>query len=223
MTRIAILLLAAAACRAQVAKDANAEYQTKEGRAQIAGWLDSSGRDAELRPAELVAALRIQPGETVVDLGTGAGHMLPYLSRAVGPGGKVIAEDIQADFLDRARAKAKENGVRNVEFVLGTEDNPKLPPGAADLILVLDTYHHFNYPEKMLAGIRSGLRRGGRLAIVEFYRRPGAMGGDPNRALQHVRADAPQVAKEVEATGFQLLWRKDHVPGKQYIAMFMAR
>ncbi len=158
-----------------------------------------------------------------MDLGTGTGTLLTDLSAAVGPGGRVIAEDIHGDFLDRARERAKAAGLGNIDFVLGTEVDPRLPPGRADLVIVLDAYHHFDYPSKMLAAIRRGLRPGGRLAIVEYHKKRGAMEVDPDFALTHIRAGAEQVVSEVETAGYKLLWRRDHAPEKQYIAMFQAR
>lgn len=221
LIKLAVLVALPLAIHAQVATDANAAYRTPEGRASLAAALDSHERDARLRPEELVAKLGIRPGDTVVDLGTGPGHMLPYLSRAVGPRGKVIAEDIQADFVDEARAKAQHDGLRNVTFVLGADADPKLPENAVNLVFALDVYHHFDYPEKMLAAIRKSLAPNGRLALVEYYRRPGAIGGsDPNFPLRHIRLDADAVIKEVEANGFRLLSRGDHIPGSQYIAIF---
>lgn len=185
----------------------------------MAATLSDSGRDARQKPRELVAALDLKPGMTVVDLGAGPGYLLPFLSAAVGPSGKVIAEDIHPDFMDQARAKVRAGGSENVEFVLGTETDPKLPGGCADLILVLDTYHHFDYPEKMLASLKAALKPGGRLAIVEYHKKRGAMGpGDPERALKHIRASAEEVVRELEAAGFRLLRQRDHVPDSQYVA-----
>ena len=109
---------------------------------------------------------------TVADIGTGAGYMLPFLSRAVGDGGKVYAEDIQDDFLAKARAHAEGEQLGNVAYIKGTEKDPTLPAGAMDVALALDSYHHYDYPEEMLAGLRRGLKAGGRLVIVEYYRRP---------------------------------------------------
>jgi len=219
--RSVVLIFTAAVAFAQVATEANRNYQTKEGRAALASGLDSHERDARQRPAELVQSLGIKPGETVVDLGTGPGYMLPWLSRAVGPSGKVLAEDIQNDFLERARDKARRESLDNVVFILGADKDPELPPDSADLVLVLDVYHHFDYPAPMLAGIRRALRPGGRLAIVEFYKRPGSMGdSDPNWSLRHIRLDAGDLVKEVEANGYSLVSRRDHIPGKQYIAIF---
>ena len=90
---------------------------------------------------------------TVADIGTGTGYMLPYLSRAVGAKGKVIGEDIANDFLDRARARVAADKIANANLILGTDTDPKLPRGAVDIALVLDVYHHFDYPDKMLANI----------------------------------------------------------------------
>lgn len=210
-----------AAAFAQVATEANTGYRTPEGRAGVAAILTDPAREAREHPRELVAALALKPGMTVVDLGTGPGFMLPFLCEAVGPSGKVIGEDIQTDFIEKARAMAKSRSLDNVSFVLGSDNDPKLPAGAADLILVLDAYHHFDYPDRMLAAIARGLKPGGRLAIVEYHKKRGAMrGGDPDRALTHIRATAEQVEKEISAAGFRLLWRRDHVPDSQYIAMF---
>jgi ubiquinone/menaquinone biosynthesis C-methylase UbiE len=221
MRAVGILLSVAIAACGQVAREANLDYQKPEDRERIVQRLESPARLANLRPAELVARLEIVPGSTVVDLGTGTGALLEALSAAVGPGGRVIAEDIHADFLERARKKAKSARLNNIEFVLGTETDPRLPPGAADLVVVLDAYHHFDYPEQMLAAIRRGLRSRGRLAIVEYHKKRGAMEvDDPDFALQHIRAGDEQVTREVEAAGFKLLWRREHAPGRQYVALF---
>ncbi len=221
--RFILIVLAAATGWSQVAQEANRAYETKEDRAKMAQRLEAPARLANLQTAELVARLGIPSGSTVVDLGTGTGNLLKDLSAAAGANGHVIAEDIFPDFLDRARERAQAAKLANVEFVLGTETDPKLPAGAADLVIILDAYHHFDYPDKMLAGIKRGLRPGGRLAIVEYHKKRGAMEGDPDFAVTHIRAGAEQVVQEVEAAGYKLLWRRDHAPDKQYIAMFQAK
>lgn len=220
MSGFALALIGAVAF-GQVAGPANSGYRTKEGREQVAAGLVSPDREARQKPRELVAALDLKAGMAVVDLGTGAGFMLPYLSQAVGAEGTVIAEDIQQDFLDKARAKSDQDHLRNIRFVLGTDKDPHLTPGAADLILVLDAYHHFDYPDRMLAKLAEALKPGGRVALVEYYKRRGAMGTtDPDRPLTHIRLDADAVVNEVEANGFRLLKRQDHIPGSQYLAIF---
>jgi ubiquinone/menaquinone biosynthesis C-methylase UbiE len=219
LLRILLVLLAASLTTAQVANKANENYQTEQGRASVAKNLGSPDRDQKQRPEELVKALGIKTGMTVADVGTGVGYMLPYLSRAVGPQGKVFAEDIFDDFLNKARAASEKAGLTNVEFVKGTEHNANLPAGGVDLIMALDSYHHFNYPQDMLAGFKSALKPGGRLAIVEYYKREGAMGGG-NSALTHIRLDDAGVIKEVDGAGFTLVEEREHIPKSQYIALF---
>jgi ubiquinone/menaquinone biosynthesis C-methylase UbiE len=214
----AIAIAAALAVSAQVATDVNRRYQDPQQRAAIGNGLGDPSRDAQEKPREMVAEMQLRPGMTVADVGTGVGYMLPFLDAAIEPGGHLIAEDIFPDFLDKARAKAAKAGLTDVDFVLGSETDPRLPAGKVDAVLVLETYHHFDYPEKMLAGIARGLGPGGRLFIVDYYKRPGAMPGQD--AMHHIRLDVDGVVKEVEANGFKLAWQREHIPGSQYIVCF---
>jgi ubiquinone/menaquinone biosynthesis C-methylase UbiE len=216
--RFSAVLLLAFAASAQVAKEANSGYVTKEGRERVASTLDAPGRDSRQKPQELVDAMGLREGQVVADVGTGVGYMLPFLSRAVGASGKVIAEDIQDDFLDKAKAKAAKEKLTNVDFVKGGETDPNLPEGAVDVELALDSYHHYDYPEKMLAGLHRALKPGGRLVIVEYYKRPGAMDG--GRAMTHIRLDEADVIREIEANGFRLVSRREHIKDSQYMAVF---
>ncbi len=97
----------------------------------------------------------------------------------------MIGEDIQSDFLDKAKMKAQLSRLNNVQFVLGTDRDPKLPADTLEGVLVLDVYHHFDYPEAMLEHIHDSLLSDGKLVIVEYFKRPGAMpGSDPDRAVR---------------------------------------
>jgi ubiquinone/menaquinone biosynthesis C-methylase UbiE len=201
---------------AQVAQKANEHYQTPEDRAGMAAALTSKDREAKQKPQAVVAMLGIKPGMTVADVGAGAGYMLPYLSAAVGPAGKLIAEDIFPDFLDRARNLAADHQLNNVSFVLGTEKDARLGSGI-DLALLMDVYHHLNYPADSLASLRRSLKTDGRLAVVEYHRSPEAMNGN---AMQHIRLDADDAIKEIEANGFRLMSRSEHKPAQQWVAIF---
>jgi ubiquinone/menaquinone biosynthesis C-methylase UbiE len=152
---------------------------------------------------------------TVADIGTGVGYMLPFLSRRVGPSGRVIAEDIFDDFLAAAKQRAENQKLSNVTFVKGTDTDPNLPEGQMDMVLALDVYHHFDYPEKMLAGIHKALRADGKLVVVEYYKRKSAM--PAGRALTHIRLDMPDLIKEIEANHFHLIEEKEHIKDVQYM------
>jgi predicted methyltransferase len=218
MKRLVVVLLFCSALCAQVAKEANSGYRTPEGRERVAKTLSAPDRDTRQKPQDLVEALDLKPGMVVADLGTGIGYMLPYLSGAVGPQGRVLAEDIFNDFLDKAKSKAHHENLANVSFVKGSETDPNLPEDGVDLALALDSYHHWDFPDKMLAAIGKSLRAGGRLVIVDFYKRPNAM---PNgRAEQHIRIDQPDVIKEIEANGFRLVSKREHSKDSQYMLVF---
>jgi SAM-dependent methyltransferase len=216
--RLAIILIGAG-LSAQVAEKANENYRTKEGRASVASGIGSSSRDARQKPKELVAALELEPGMVVADIGTGAGYMLPYLSEAVGPAGKVLAEDIFPDFLERAKSKAA--NLKNVSFVLGSEKATNLDTGSLDVVFVLDAYHHFNYPQALLADFARALKKNGRLIIVEYHKNEVAMAN--GRALEHIRLSAEDFAKEIEAAGWNLVSRKDFIPRVQWMGVFRPR
>lgn len=206
---------------AQVADQANQGYKTPQQREGVAQRLKAPDRDARQKPKELVESLGLKKGDTACDLGTGVGYLLPYLSEAVGGNGQVIAQDIFPDFLAKAKSTAEAERLNNVRFVLGTATDPHLPVRACDVVLVLDAYHHFDYPQKMLARIKAAIKRGGRMAIVDYYKRKEAMpGGD---AINHIRLDIDDMVREVEAEGFKAVSRKEHIPKSQYLVMFEVR
>jgi predicted methyltransferase len=218
LKQFCIALFFASVALPQVAEKANSGYQTKEGREAVARGLSDPHRDDQQKPRELVEAMGLKEGQSVADVGTGVGYMLPYLSHAVGPAGHVTAEDIAPDFLDKAKLRARTTNLQNITFVQGTDKDPKLPADTFAAVLVLDTYHHFDYPESMLAVIRDSLLSSGRLYIVDYYRSPTAMPG--GRAMEHIRLDRDDVAREIEANGFRLVSKSDHVPNSQYMLVF---
>ena len=214
MKMFASILFCAVAAWSQVAADANKGYKTKEDRDKVAKTLDNPNRDKNQKPEEIISLMEIKPGITVADIGTGIGYMLPFLSRAVGPSGKVFGEDIAPDFLERAKVKVDTDKLTNAKLFLGTETDPKLPAGSVDTALVLDVYHHFDYPDKMLANIAHALKPGGRLVIVDFYKKD---------RPDHVRLERDDVAKEIESNGFHLISTHERTGNNQYMLTFEKR
>jgi protein-L-isoaspartate O-methyltransferase len=135
---------------------------------QGAGWLERPEREKEEQPKKLLKLLEIKPGMVVADIGAGSGYYTFRLAEKVGAKGKVLAVDIQKEMLDIIRKRMKKNKVQNIEPVLGTETDPKLPAGGVDLILMVDVYHEFAFPYEMTEALTKSLRTGGRMVFVEF-------------------------------------------------------
>jgi ubiquinone/menaquinone biosynthesis C-methylase UbiE len=101
-------------------------------------------------------------------VGAGSGYFSFRLAEAVGPKGKVLAEDIQPEMLDIIRKRIKDKKITNVEPILGTITDPKLPKAGVDLILMVDVYHEFDHPLEMTEAMVKALKPGGRLVFVEY-------------------------------------------------------
>jgi len=135
---------------------------------QGAGWLERPNREKEEAPTKLLKALDLKPGQVVADIGAGSGYHTFRMAPLVGEKGKILAVDIQQEMLDLMEAKAKKANVKNVELILGTETDPKLPKAGVDLILLVDVYHEFSHPFEMAEEMVASLKPGGRIAFVEF-------------------------------------------------------
>lgn len=133
-----------------------------------AGWLERTERVKEEEPAKLMDVLKLKPGDVVADVGAGSGYYTVRLAAVVGPKGKVYANDIQKEMLDLIRKRTARAKIDNVEPILGTETDPKLPENKIDLILLVDVYHEFSHPYEMTEAMVKALKPGGRLVFVEY-------------------------------------------------------
>jgi SAM-dependent methyltransferase len=205
------LLLAAALLAAWAAPAGAQEQSVKPGINEtwkskeiqpLINTLESESREIYAERAKLADLMGLRPGMRVADVGAGSGFMAEEFARRVGAGGKVYAVDINPALLERVAQHAKAQGLANVETVVTREDSVDLPAASVDVIFVCDTYHHFEYPQKSLAGIHRALRPGGELIIVEFHRTEGKSEG---WVLEHVRAGQQEFTREIEAAGFALV------------------
>ncbi|HEV3331562.1 MAG TPA: class I SAM-dependent methyltransferase [Bryobacteraceae bacterium] len=179
-----------------------------------APWLVRSEREAEERPDLALDELKISKGSTVADIGAGVGYMSWRLAERVGPTGKVYANDIQAPMLDQLRRNMEQRHLANVEPVLGNPDDPKLPQGRMDLVLMVDVYHEFSEPQKMLRHIRESLKPDGRMVLLEYRAEDPKV---PILPLHKMTVD--QVRAEIEPEGFRLDKVIETLP-RQHILIF---
>ena len=135
---------------------------------QAAGWLERPERETEERTDLLLEAMQIRPGEVLADIGAGSGYFSWRMAKATGPEGKVFAVDIQQEMLDLLQRNMARREVKNVLSVLGTTNDTKLPPASVDTMLMVDVYHEFDQPFEMLSAMVKGLKKGGRIVLVEF-------------------------------------------------------
>lgn len=179
-----------------------------------AGWLERPERESEEAPGKAIAALNLKKGMVVADVGAGTGYFSIRLARRVGPTGKVYANDLQPEMLAQLGANAARAGVTNIEPVLGTETDPKLPRDAVDLVLLVDVYHEFSRPQEMLRRIREALKPDGRLVLLEYRKE------DPSVPIRpEHKMSVAEARTEVQAEGYQLDRVVETLP-RQHIIIF---
>ena len=180
-----------------------------------APWLVRESREREEECSTLLKALKLKPDQVVCDLGCGNGFYAIPIAKLV-PKGKVIGVDIQPQMLRMLRERSRVAKIDNIEPVLGTLTDPKLPEGKVDLVLCVDAYHEFSHPEQMLRHIRQSLSPTGRLALVEFREE------DPKVPIKPLhKMSKRQILKELIPNGFQLVGQFDALPWQH--VMFFGR
>jgi ubiquinone/menaquinone biosynthesis C-methylase UbiE len=152
--------------------------------------LDSPERVAGLKIDEIVAALRLQPGNTVADLGAGSGVFAAPLAKAVGDKGVVYAVDIDTKLLDHISERAKQQGIGNVRTVLGRFGDPQLPSTSVDLALLHDVLHHIEDKPGYLKAAARYMVPAGRIAVVEPDAKRGPHRDDPKMQVTKDELDA---------------------------------
>jgi len=169
------------------------------------GFLESPDREEWQQPDIVMDALNIAEGSRVADVGAGGGWFTIRLARRVGPGGRVYAEDVQRQMIESIQRRIADDDrlSRNVVTVLGTADDPRLPPGL-NAVLIVDAYPQFQNPVTVLGHVAKALAPNGRLGIVDF-KTDGA--GGPGPPLDQ-RVDSSTVKLEAARAGLALLEEK---------------
>jgi len=183
---------------------------------QGADWLERSEREAEEQPSKAFDAFGDLTGATVADIGAGTGYFTVRLAARVGPAGRVYANDLQPEMLNLLRTRLARERINNVTLVQGGVDDPKLPPNALDLILMVDVYHELSEPQKMLHAMRLALKPTGRLVLLEYRKEDPSVPIKPEHKMSVAEAKL-----EVEHEGF-VLSRVDGRLPRQHILIFSA-
>ena len=174
-----------------------------------ADWLDRNERDSEEHPDKAIAELNLKPGMLVGDVGAGTGFYSLRMAKLISPDGVVYANDIQPGMLERLRANAAAQHVNNIVTVLGNESDPKLPAGKLDLVILVDVYHEFSRPQRMLDRIRDSLKPDGRLVLLEYRKEDPSVPIRPEHkmSVQEVKAEVIPEGYKFEKVVDTLPWQ----------------
>ena len=170
---------------------------------QGADWLERPEREEEERLTLLVRLLKLKPGQSVADIGSGTGVITKLMAEQLGPEGTVYAVDIQQEMLDLLLKKMKKFDLHNIKPILGKEDSPELPENTLDLAIMVDVYHEFNFPYEMILSLSKSMKPGGRIVFVEYRKE------DPDVPIKLVhKMSEAQVKKEMAAPEFGLKFKE---------------
>lgn len=175
---------------------------------------DDPARDAWQKPVEIIASLKLAPDAVVADIGSGTGYFAVRLARAV-PRGKVFGADVEADMVRFLNERAAREGLGNLSSHAAGDEGPNLP-APVDLALVVDTYHHIPRRSRYFEQLKSSLRPGGRVAIVDFK-----LDSPTGPPVKH-RIPPDQVKAEMERAGYRLAEQPGFLP-YQYFLVFAPR
>jgi arsenite methyltransferase len=177
--------------------------------------LENPQRNQTQKPVAVLKALAVKPGMTVADIGAGSGYFTRRFARAVGSSGKVYAVDISSDILGYVKARAKKEGMNNIQTVLDKPDDPMLPASSVDLAFLSDVSHHIDHRTAFYKKIYDALKPDGRMAIIDFPQQAHAKGWCPHQANELV--PAWENIREAQDAGFKLDRTYDFLPHSYFL------
>ena len=204
--------------QAPAGQDINERFRSADlDTAAVAARFESADREAFARRHDVVAALGLEPGMAVADVGAGSGFYAELMAAAVGPTGTVYAVEIAPNWIEFLTGKFAAEGLDNVRVVRGSGESVELPAASVDLVFSSDTYHHFEDPPVILASIHRALKAGGRWVVLDYDRIPGVT---PPGRMAHLRVGKAGAVEEILSAGFSLEREVDLDLADSYLAIF---
>ena len=205
-----LLLLLLASCR-QAPVDEQRFPQPHRPVSPIVGdsFSTEDARDRLGEAEQVMELAAVKPGMWVADVGAGEGYYTVRLAPAVGPRGRVLAEDIVEETRNQLAQRVNRERLDNVAVRLGMPDNPLLPEKSFDRIFLVHMYHEVQSPYAFLWHLRAGLKPDGLVVVVDLDR-PTRRHGTPPSLL----------TCEFEAVGMRRMNMSMLAGGDSYLAMF---
>jgi ubiquinone/menaquinone biosynthesis C-methylase UbiE len=188
----------------------------QDPRAYIA-MLENPQRDKEQKPDEVIAALDLKPGETLADIGAGSGYFTFRFARKVGDTGRVYAVDINSDMILYMNRYIRDKKVKNVTTILSAPDDPLLADASINRFFICNTWHHIQNRPQYIARMKTMLKPGGQIIVVDYKKKQLPVGPPPEMKLTK-----KEVIAELEAGGFKLAKEHDFLP-YQYFLVFTSK
>lgn len=175
---------------------------------------DAPGRDERLQINRVMDMLGIEPGKSVADIGAGSGWFTVRAARRVTASGTVYAVDINPEAIQYIDGRAKKEQLQNIKTILSKPDDPQIPADNIDAVLLLKTYHEIAHPVVLLRNLRSSLKPGAKIGIIDR---------NGNGANHGVSKDV--VVREAVEAGYRLRDTEDFVKadGMDYFLIFTAK
>lgn len=212
------LFVCASTCAIATAASAQTPHTHHHSFGDAQQWakvFDDPQRDAWQKPHEVIAALALKPDAIVADIGAGTGYFSLRLGHMV-PAGRIYAVDTEPAMVRHVTERALKAGVKNLVAIRASGGDARLPE-PADLILLVDVYHHIDGPDSYFERLKPALRPGGRIAIIDF--RPESPVGPP----QQTRVAADRVKTQMENAGYMLARTHDFLPNQYFLVFEAAR
>ena len=186
----------------------------QDPRAYIAS-LEDPARDAYQKSHEVVMALSLKEGERIADIGAGSGYFSLRFAQHVGAAGRVFAVDISPDMVVHLNKRVRDAGVDNVRTILALPDDPLLPKASVDRVFICDTWHHIADHPRYFGVLKTILKAGGQVVIIDFQKKDSPVG-----APMEMRLAREDVVREFEQNGFRLAKEHTFLP-YQYFLVFI--
>ena len=200
-----------------------AKELNKSFDADVSQWterFEHEGRAIYDKRYEILDAMHLKPGMNVADIGAGSGLFARLMAQRVAPSGTVYAVDISKNMIEHIATTAQQEKISNLKAILGDARSPKLEPSSLDLATIIDSYHHFEFPQDMLREIKTALRPDGMLVLIDFKRIEGV---SQQYILKMVRAGEGTFTDEFQNAGFVLVERREDMFPENYLLRFRVR
>ncbi len=171
-----------------------------------------SGRDEWQKPDEVVKRMNLKPGDVIADIGAGTGYFTRRFAKAVSPGGLALGLEISSSSVESMKNDADRLGLGNYKAVLVKSNDPELEPGSVDIVFLCNAYHHLGNRVDYFKTTSRGLKKDGRVVIVDFYKKEMPVGPPPSHNVSR-----ETVIEEMISAGYKLLKDTDFLSYQYYL------